>query len=181
MNRGNARLRGLIHALDDSREFDLGIARKAMSPHIKYLLERAARTHLSIADDLAARVSASGGHMQRNGTRRRRLRTFFANWRARMSPEIETAYVTQARKCEARLLRRFRHAKSRTRNAEMREQLSMHQYRLEYALMEIDSLESLMPTQPYTDVISPGIAVVHDPLGIPAQAATAPLHDRFEA
>ncbi len=144
MSKEIAVVQNLIGALDDSRLQYGERAVRTAHPDLKELLERIARTHRVIADDLAGRLIAAGGKARRHGSRMGPLRARLAEGLARIGFHVETAYASQMEKREAGILHGFRNAVTRVRDIGLRNRLQLHRHEIERASMEIGCLRLAM-------------------------------------
>lgn len=130
-------LQGLITSLDDARVFHCSIARKVTRTYLQRSLERIIQTHMIVATDLVDHIERIGGRVKRCGSHLAPWRALQAEWRARLSLDIETEYAAQAEKYEVRVLRHFRSARARTRDPGMRDRLMCHGRKIERACADI--------------------------------------------
>jgi uncharacterized protein (TIGR02284 family) len=144
MSREIVTLQKLLNVLDDTSTLYRRLAPKTTGPHLKLLLQRTAKAHQWIADDLAERMTATGGSPKREGSLLGPLRAQRAKWLARISPDIELAYAIQAERCEDGVLQRFDEAVAEVTDAELCNLLQVQRRELERACTQIECLGSSM-------------------------------------
>lgn len=137
-------LRNLIATLDDARLFYRNVDDRIAHPCFRRALQRADEIHLAIAADLSDCVAERGGVAARTGTLLGRLRARRARWLARASFDIEAGYAIQTKKCEARVLRRFRTTIERTHDAALGKRLNGCRRMLEHSCREFGRIEFVL-------------------------------------
>lgn len=143
MHNATATLQKLINALDETSTLYLSLAHRTTNSQFTRELQRIAQTHQWIADDLAAQMTKAGGVPERGGSRWCRLRALQSNWRMRISPDIELAYVTQAARREAAVLRCFEAAIDNVTDTGLRCSLLVQSNRIERTYNQFDCFSVL--------------------------------------
>jgi len=164
MKQEIAALQKLLHVLDDTSTLYHGVAFKTTSSHLKLVMQWTAKTHQWIADDLAERMTAIGGNPERGGSLLGPLRTLQANWRARISPDIELAYATQTLRREDGVQQCFDEAVAGLADGDLHNHLQTQRREIERACTQIECLISpigiRVPTEPARQPIR---AAAHQP------------------
>jgi uncharacterized protein (TIGR02284 family) len=151
MNKEIAALQRLLYALDDSSTLFRRLAPKTTSSHLRLVLERAIKVHQWIADELAGRMTAGGGTPRPGGSLLGPLQALRANWLARISPDIELAYVAQAARCEDDVLQCFDEAVAAVPDVRLRDHLQTHLREIERACTQMEYLEPPLPIRAHTE------------------------------
>jgi uncharacterized protein (TIGR02284 family) len=144
MSREAAALQKLLHVLDDTSTLYRRVAFKTTSPRLKLLLQRTAKTHQWIADDLAQRMAAAGGNPERGGSVLGPLRALQANWRVRISRDSELACATRMLRREDRVQRCFDEAVAGVAAGDLCNHLQKRRREIERACTQIECLVSPM-------------------------------------
>jgi uncharacterized protein (TIGR02284 family) len=151
MNKEIAALQRLLYALDDSSTLFRRLAPKTTSSHLRLVLERAIKVHQWIADELAGRMTAAGGTPRPGGSLLGPLQALRANWLARISPDIELAYVAQVAHCEDGVLQCFDDAVAAVTDVGLRDHLQTHLREIERACTQIEHLGPPLPIQAHSE------------------------------
>ncbi len=164
MSKEIATLQKLLYVLDDTSTRYRCLVPKTTSSHFKFLLQWTAKTHQWIADDLAERMTATGGNPERGGSLWGPLRALQWNWLIRISPDIELAYATQTLRREDGVLQCFDEAVAGVAAGDLRNHLQQQRREIERACTQIECLVSPMgvrvPTEPARQPIR---AAAHQP------------------
>lgn len=146
MNTEITSLRNLIAALDDAQRLQDGLSRNATQPYLQDLFKRLARAHHRATGSFVAWVFQAGGSAPRGGSPLGALRARDAAWRIRVSLDPEMARTALAEKSEARVLRHFRAATTRLRDADLCAQVETHRREIEHVFMQLNSFGYVMRT-----------------------------------
>jgi uncharacterized protein (TIGR02284 family) len=149
MDKEIATLQKLLDALNDSSILYRRLASGTASSHLKLLLGRAIRVHRWIAGELGERMRAAGGTPRHAGSLLGPLHALHTHWLARISPDVELAYVARAARREDDVLRCFDDAVGTVRNIELRDHLQAHLHKIEHACTQIEHLGPPLPAQAY--------------------------------
>ena len=164
MSKENAALQKLLDALNDSSTLYRRLAPKTTSSHLKLLLERAIRVHQWIADELAERMTTAGGTPRPGGSLLGPLQALRANWLARISPDIELAYVAQTLQREDAVLQRFDAVIADATDTELRSLLQSQEHLMGNVRTQIEHLGPPLPIQAHTEPTQQWIrATAHQP------------------
>ena len=147
MNRELDMLQGLLNTVDDARMCQRRVARDISHPDVQRALELAGRTHQEIGAELAGHLVRAGRRPSRRGSVAGSLRAIYSKWLASISADGEAAFVTQASRCETRVLRRFRSVLANLDDSELQYRLRDHQRQIEHAYLKITQFGFLMQMQ----------------------------------
>lgn len=144
MSKEAAALQKLLHVLDDTSTLYRRVAFETTSSHLKLLLQRIAKTHQWIADDLAERMLTASGHPERGGSLLGPWRALQANWRVRISRDFELACATQVLRREDGVQRCFDEAVAGVAAGDLRNHLQKQRRAIERACTQIECFVSPM-------------------------------------
>jgi uncharacterized protein (TIGR02284 family) len=153
MSKEIAALQKLLDALNDSSILYRRLAPKTTSSHLKLLLERAIRIHQWIAEELAERMTTAGGTPKPGGSLLGPLQALRANWLARISPDVELAYVSQALQREDAVLQRFDAVIAEATDTELRSLLQTQEHLMGNVRTQIECLGPPLPVQAYGEPV----------------------------
>ncbi|MGH8216260.1 MAG: hypothetical protein ACREPZ_11285 [Rhodanobacteraceae bacterium] len=139
----------LIADLDNTRLLHVTLAPLLIRPHLKFLVERMAEVHATIADDLVSQMDPTGAAGPHRGARRMaRVRARIERWIAITNLDIELGCLKCIARHETRVTQRLRHAMDNVRA--LHPNLHREVGQLERTLFRIDSLmrEMEMPSLP---------------------------------
>jgi hypothetical protein len=140
-------VRKLIGDLDDARLLQATLAPLLIRPHLKFLIERMAHAHATIADDLARQMDgAAPATMARGASRLARMRVRIDRWIAITNLDIELGCLKCIARRERRVTRRLRHALENVRS--LQHNLHRELGQLERLLLRIESLLREMERPP---------------------------------
>jgi uncharacterized protein (TIGR02284 family) len=105
-------LNDMIEVLNDGRTFYEEAAIEVKRADLKTLFVRMARIKQSIANDLRTAVVANGAKPAESGSFAGKLRTVYAEVRAKLSSHKDDEYVTQLEEFEDRIMCAFKNAAS---------------------------------------------------------------------
>jgi uncharacterized protein (TIGR02284 family) len=105
-------LNDMIEVLNDGRTFYEEAAIEVKRADLKTLFVRMARIKQSIANDLRTAVVANGAMPAEGGSFAGKLRTVYAEVRAKLSSHKDDEYVTQLEEFEDRIMCAFKNAAS---------------------------------------------------------------------
>jgi len=105
-------LNDMIEVLNDGRTFYEEAAIEVKRADLKTLFVRMARIKQSIANDLRTAVVANGAMPAEGGSFAGKLRTVYAEVRAKLSLHKDDEYVTQLEEFEDRIMCAFKNAAS---------------------------------------------------------------------
>jgi len=105
-------LNDMIEVLNDGRAFYEEAAIEVKRADLKTLFVRMARIKQSIANDLRTAVVANGAKPAESGSFAGKLRTAYAEVRAKLSSHKDDEYVTQLEEFEDRIMCAFKNAAS---------------------------------------------------------------------
>ena len=103
-------LNDMIEVLNDGRTFYEEAAIEVKRADLKTLFVRMARIKQSIANDLRTAVVANGAKPAESGSFAGKLRTVYAEVRAKLSSHKDDEYVTQLEEFEDRIMCAFKNA-----------------------------------------------------------------------
>jgi len=103
-------LNDMIEVLNDGRTFYEEAAIEVKRADLKTLFVRMARIKQSIANDLRTAVVANGAKPAEGGSFAGKLRTVYAEVRAKLSSHKDDEYVTQLEEFEDRIMCAFKNA-----------------------------------------------------------------------
>jgi len=105
-------LNDMIEVLNDGKTFYEEAAIEVERADLKTLFVRMARIKQAIANDLRTAVSANGAKPAEGGSFAGKLRTAYAEVRAKLSSHKDDEYVTQLEEFEDRIMCAFKNAAS---------------------------------------------------------------------
>lgn len=136
----------LVADLDDTRLVYSTLAPLLIRPHLKFLVERVANSHATIAYHLAWQMDRTGGVTARRGARRlARFGARLERWIAVSNLDVELGCLRRIARREARVMQRVRELLGSVQG--LPEDLHRELGQLERMLARIESLmhESEMP------------------------------------
>lgn len=135
----------LIGDLDGTRHLYATLAPLLIRPHLKFLVERMATSHATIAYHLSWQMDRSGGRTARRGANvRARLEARVERWIAVANLDVELACLKRIARHEARVTQRFRETLGSIKG--LHENLQRELGELERTLSRIGSLMHEMET-----------------------------------
>lgn len=133
------RVQGLIADLDDTRLLYATLAPLLIRPHLKFLIEKVANSHATIAYHLAWQMDRAGGlTAHRGASLLARLNARLERWIALTNIDVELGCLKRIARHEARLTQRFREALGSIRD--LHQNLHRELGQLERTLFRIESL-----------------------------------------
>lgn len=139
-------VQGLIGDLDNTRHFYATLAPLLIRPHLKFLVERVANSHATIAYHLAWQMDRTGGLTARRGASViARLNARLERWIAVANVDVELGCLKRIARHEARVTQHFRETLGSVKD--LHENLHRELGQLERTLARIESLmhEMQMP------------------------------------
>ena len=140
-------VRKLVADLDNTRLLHTTLAPLLIRPHLKFLIERMARAHATIADDLIRQMGGTGAAARERGASGfARMRVRIERWIAITNLDIELGCLKCIARHEGRVTQRLRRALENVRPL----QQSLHRElgQLERLRLRIESLMHEMEMPP---------------------------------
>lgn len=135
----SARVQGLIAELDDTRLVYATLAPLLIRPHLKFLVEKVASSHATIAYHLAWQMDRTGGLTARRGASLlARLNARLERWIAVTNVDVELGCLKRIVRHETRVTQRFREALGSIKD--LHQDLHRELGQLERTLFRMESL-----------------------------------------
>lgn len=144
-SRECAVLQRLISDLDDTRVLYGKLVPLFIRPHLRFLVERIARAHAAIANDLVRQMGLTGGlKARRGGGAVAAVHAHVAGWIALANADVELGCLKRVVRREDRIIRLFRGALDDVKD--LHQSLHRELRELERTVFRIDSLAREMET-----------------------------------